>query len=52
MDPEHPVPELILWAYRRGIFPMVQFCTAGGIERASDDDVANVYSTLMEERTR
>jgi leucyl/phenylalanyl-tRNA--protein transferase len=23
VDPQHPVPELILWAYRRGIFPMV-----------------------------
>jgi leucyl/phenylalanyl-tRNA--protein transferase len=21
-DPEHPTPELLLWAYRRGIFPM------------------------------
>jgi leucyl/phenylalanyl-tRNA--protein transferase len=23
MDPQRPVPELILWAYHRGIFPMV-----------------------------
>ena len=37
---------------QRGIFPIVQFCTAGGIERASDDDVAGVYRTIMEERTR
>ena len=37
---------------QRGIFPIVQFCTAGGIERATDDDVAGVYRTIMEERAR
>ena len=36
----------------RGIYPIVQFCTADGIERASDEDVAAVYRTLMEERSR
>jgi len=37
---------------QRGIYPIVQFCTAAGIERASEDDVAAVYRTLMEERSR
>jgi hypothetical protein len=30
----------------------VQFCTAGGIERASEDDVSGVYRAIMEERSR
>jgi proteasome beta subunit len=37
---------------QRGIFPIVQFCTADGIERASEDDVSEIYRTLMEERSR
>ena len=37
---------------QRGIYPIVQFCTEAGIERASDEDVAAIYRTLMEERTR
>jgi proteasome beta subunit len=37
---------------QRGIYPIVQFCSETGIERASDEEVAAIYRTLMEERTR
>ena len=37
---------------QRRIYPIVQFCTADGIERAPDDEIAEVYRTLMEERSR
>jgi proteasome beta subunit len=36
---------------QRGIYPIVQFCTAQGIDRASGDDVASVYRAIMEERS-
>jgi proteasome beta subunit len=34
----------------RGIYPIVGFCTASGIENATDDEVAGVYRDLMAER--
>ncbi len=37
---------------QRGIFPMVQFCTASGIDRASEEDSAAVYRAIMEERSQ
>jgi proteasome beta subunit len=37
---------------QRGIFPIVQFCTASGIDRASDEDTAAVYRAMMEERSQ
>ena len=37
---------------QRGIYPIVQLCTAEGIDRASDEEVASVYRTIMEERSR
>jgi leucyl/phenylalanyl-tRNA--protein transferase len=36
MDPQHPTPELIRFAYRRGIFPMVDPCD-GRVEWFSPD---------------
>ncbi len=37
---------------QRGIFPIVQFCTASGIDRASEEDSAAVYRAIMEERSQ
>jgi len=35
-DPDHPTPELLLWAYCRGVFPMAD-PTTGGMEWYSPD---------------
>ena len=36
---------------QRGIYPIVQFCSAQGIERAPDTAVERVYRTILEERS-
>ncbi len=33
---------------KRGIYPILNFCTADGIERATDDEIARVYHQIME----
>ncbi|MCH2172176.1 proteasome subunit beta [Myxococcota bacterium] len=34
----------------RGIFPILNFCTADGIERVSDQEIESVYRTIIENR--
>jgi leucyl/phenylalanyl-tRNA--protein transferase len=36
MDPDRPSPELLIWAYQRGLFPMANSAT-GGLEWYSPD---------------
>ncbi|MDJ0787128.1 MAG: proteasome subunit beta [Myxococcota bacterium] len=36
----------------RGIYPRVKFCTAGGIESASDEEIAQVYRDVLGARRR
>ena len=36
---------------RRGIYPIVTFCSAEGIERASDEDVARAYREIVGDRS-
>jgi proteasome beta subunit len=31
----------------RGIFPIIEFCTAAGIERASDEEIEAVYRAII-----
>ena len=36
----------------RGIFPIVNFCTAAGIERAGDEEIERVYREILTSRRR
>ena len=36
----------------RGIYPVVNFCTAGGIERAADDEIDRIYRNILSTRRR
>jgi hypothetical protein len=36
----------------RGIFPIINFCTDAGIDRASEGEIERVYRALIESRTR
>jgi proteasome beta subunit len=36
----------------RGIFPIIDFCTADGIERASEEEIERVYRGIIQQRTR
>jgi proteasome beta subunit len=35
----------------RGIFPIVDFCTNSGIDRATESEIEQVYRAILEERT-
>jgi proteasome beta subunit len=36
----------------RGIYPIVNFCTSGGIERASDEEIDRIYREILATRRR